>query len=167
LEFRVLDLLYVGAGVITIAGALVWPIRALLRRRRRRRLRFADQVLGQQADLLRTVAEFAGAALSAHSRVVTLGRLRASWVPVSEQTAVRLSVPLLGQSAPIAALRHRIGFLGNEEINRAADEVLHVLEESAGHLTKRKLALRRIDWRTQEAAIAEAPRALDDSVRQS
>jgi len=163
MEPWVLDVLYVGAAVITVGGAVVWPARALLRRRTLRRLRAASQ----ETDLRRTIAKFTGAALSAHGRVVTLGRLRASWVPMSEQTAVRLGEPLLGQTAPIAALRSRIRYSGDEETNRAADKVLHVLEESANLLTGRKLALRRVDWADREAAIAEALRGLEDSVRQN
>jgi len=158
----VLDILYIGAAVITVVGALAWPVvRVLFRRCTKRRLR----ATGQATDLRQTVAEFAGAALSAHTRLVLLGRLRASWIPISEQTAARLGEPLLRDTGPIATLRIRIRLSDDEQTNRAADEVLHVLEESADLLTKRKLALRRVDWTDREAAIAEAVRALEDAAR--
>lgn len=165
MDIQLLDLLYIGAALITVAGALVWPIRTMRRVRTQRRLRTAGQPQVHDADLLPTIAEFTGAALGAHGRVVTLGRLRASWVPLSEQTAVRLGEPLLGEAAPIATLRSRIRFLADEETNRAADDVLHVLEQSADLLTKGKLALRRVDWTDRAEAIAEAVEALQAVAR--
>lgn len=165
MELQVLDLLYIGAAVITVAGVLVRPIGTLLRRRTQRRMRTAGQAQIREPDLLQTIAEFTGAALGAHGRVVTLGRLRASWVPVSEQTAVRLGEPLLDKAAPIAMLRSRIRVLADEEANQAADNLLRVLEESADLLTKRKLAIRRVDWTDREVAIAEAVDALQAAAR--
>jgi hypothetical protein len=157
----VLDTLYIGAATITVVGVLAWPVRALLRRQTQRRLSAAVQA----ADLQQTVAEFTGLALGTHARVVSLGRLRASWIPISENTAVRLIEPLLRDSGAIAALRSRIRLSDDEQTNRAADDVLHALEESASLLTKRKLALRREDWTARKASIAETVRVLEDAAR--
>lgn len=151
-----LDILYISAAVVTVAGVLVLPVRVVLRRRRERRL----TAIAEAADLQQVVAEFSGAALSAHVRLVLLGRLRASWLPVSEQTAVRVGEPLMRDTAPITSLRSRIRLIGDEATNRAADHMLQVLEESAELLGKRKLAIRRVDWSAREAAIAQAVRAL-------
>ena len=160
-----LDVLYIGAAVVTLAGVLIRPIRTLLRRRTQRRMRTADEAQIRETDLLQMVAEFTGAALAVHGRLLTLGRLRASWVPVSEQTAARLGAPLLDQAAPIAILRSRIQGLATEETNQAADNLLRVLEESADLLTKRKPAVRRVDWTDREVAIAEAVDALEAAAR--
>ncbi len=156
------DVLYIGAAVVTVGGVLLWPVRHVVRRRAQRRQREADRA----AELQLIAVDLAGAILGAHGRVATLGRLRASWFPLSAATALRLGEPLLAETAPIAALRGRISLLGSEETNRATDEVLHILEESVDLLTRSKLELRRVDWSGRETDIAQALEALDATVRQ-
>lgn len=147
-----LEAFYFGAAVVTVGGALLWPVRTLIRRRAQRRRHAADR----SRELRSIAAEFAGATLSAHARVATLGRLGASWVPISQGTALKLGEPLLDEAGPIAALRGRIHRLGGEETNRAADEILHVLERSAELLTESKFELRRVDWSGRETDLAQA-----------
>lgn len=157
-----LDVLYIGAAVITVAGVVAWPVKNMLRRRASRRLQAANR----KADLRQVVAEFTGAALSAHAHLIMLGRFKASWLPISEQTAVRFGEALFRETAPLTTHRSLIRFSGHEGANQAADMVLHVLEESADLLTRRKVAVRRVNWEARETAIAEAVRALEDVVRQ-
>lgn len=155
-----LDVLIAAAAIVTIVGGTASAFRALQRKRRKSEARTSAG-----ASLIKVVTDFTGRALSAHGRLVLLGKLQASWFPVSEATASRFGEPLLREAGPIASLRGEVALADNSNINQAADDVLRVLEETAALLTERKGVLRRVQWENREAAIRDAVHGLEKTAR--